>query len=65
MATKKKPESGYESIKLPKNTVNLLRKIKDVTGISISRFAEIAIEYKALGLPQDVKDEIKILKFLK
>jgi len=63
MATKKKPE--YESIKLPKNTVNLLRKIKDVTGISISSFAERAIQYKALDLPQEVKEEIKIIKFLK
>ena len=65
MATKKKPESGYESIKLPKNTVALLRRIREVTGISITSFAEKAIQFRALDLPQEVKDEIKILKFLK
>lgn len=65
MPTKKNPESRYESIKLPKNTVDLLRKIREVTGMSIISFAEKAIQYKALDLPQEVKDEIKILKYLK
>lgn len=49
----------YESIKLHKKTVHLLREIKRVTGVPAITFADIAIVYKALDMPQEAKDKIK------
>lgn len=48
-----------ETIKLPANTVQLLREIKKVTGVPISTFANGAIIYNALDLSQETKDKVK------
>lgn len=54
-AKKKKPISPYESVKLNRTIVDRVRARKQLTGVSIIRYIEMAVEEK---LTIDLKDDL-------
>jgi hypothetical protein len=59
MAVKKKKSTGYESVKLKQNIVDRVRANKDLTGVSISAFFELAAEEKLSGQLRELSSKKK------
>ncbi len=49
-----KKKTGYESVKLKQEIVDRVRANKDLTGVSISAFFEIAAEEKLSGQLREI-----------